>query len=199
MKAFLFGVVVLIGLAFLFLYTPFILIRGLVNPSRIKNGDRKLFLKNTLITWLGSFIIFIILAVILSPSSNDNPPATTQNKTTAETVAETPKPVQEIASAPKPQAKKHEVAKQENKTKKESSVAKLETTTKEMDFTSCVLLQNQTAEAISSSGNYKVVNIVDTDILKVKRMCTNDGSVLVSCSAPDNKMILTKSPHRDGC
>ena len=197
MKTFLFGAFVLVGTALLFLYVPFILIRGLINPSRIKNGDRKLFLKDTLTKWLVGFILFVIIGAIFAPDASDNPPATPQNQTTqttVNTVAETPKP--DIASTPKPQEKKHEVAKKENSPKKEVG---LETTTKEMGFDSCVALQSQFANELTSSGNYKVVNIVDTDILSIKRMCTNDGSVLVTCSKPDNKMVLTKSPHQDGC
>lgn len=197
MKTFLFGAFVLVGTALLFLYVPFILIRGLINPSRIKNGDRKLFLKDTLTKWLVGFILFVIIGAIFAPDASDNPPATPQNQptqTTVNTVAETPKP--DIASTPKPQEKKHEVVKKENPPKKEVG---LETTTKEMDFDSCIALQSQFANELISSGNYKVVNIVDTDILSIKRMCTNDGSVLVTCSKPDNKMVLTKSPHQDGC
>lgn len=197
MKTFLFGAFALIGLALLFLYTPFILIRGLTNPSKIKNGDRKLFLKDTLTKWLGGFIIFVIIGAIFAPDASDNPPTTAQSQptqTTVNTVAEKPKP--DIASTPKPQAKKHEVVKKESVPKKEVG---LETTTKELDFDSCIALQNQFASDLTSSGNYKVVNIVDTDILSIKRMCTNDGSVLVTCSKPDNKMVLTKSPHKDGC
>lgn len=42
---------------------------------------------------------------------------------------------------------------------------------------------------------YRTTAIVNTDILKIYRFHLNDGSVLVTCSKPDGKMIVTKSPH----
>ena len=40
---------------------------------------------------------------------------------------------------------------------------------------------------------YKSAVLVDSDIAYMARICTNDGSVLVTCSAPDQKMITTRS------
>jgi len=38
-----------------------------------------------------------------------------------------------------------------------------------------------------------IIPVVNTQIMTVTKVCTVDGSVLVTCSKPDRKMILTKS------
>lgn len=79
----------------------------------------------------------------------------------------------------------------------ESSV--VESTSGDMDFETCVQQQAEFAEAILSSGNYNVIPIVDTEILSMVKFCTNDDSVFHTCSAPDNKIVVTKSTNRVGC
>ena len=67
-----------------------------------------------------------------------------------------------------------------------------------MDFYECKKIQASTL--LSSVGTKtKVFSTVTTDILTSIRVCTTDGSVLLSCSKPDNKMVVTKSPYQDGC
>lgn len=75
----------------------------------------------------------------------------------------------------------------------------IESNSSDMDFSTCVMQQAAFAEAILSSGNYKVIPIVDTEILSIVKFCTNDDSVIHTCSAPDNKMVVTKSTNREGC
>lgn len=55
--------------------------------------------------------------------------------------------------------------------------------------------RSRTAATIASLGvsQRHVVSVVDTNILSITRICTSDGSVLVSCSVPDQKMVVTKS------
>lgn len=69
----------------------------------------------------------------------------------------------------------------------------------EVDFSTCMLKQAEFSEILLSSGNYKVIPIVDTSILSIVRLCTNDGSVIHTCSAPDNKMVVAMSTNREGC
>ncbi|CDF86334.1 hypothetical protein PKB_5021 [Pseudomonas knackmussii B13] len=38
-----------------------------------------------------------------------------------------------------------------------------------------------------------IVHIVNTSQMTVTRICTADGSVLISCSAPDEKIVITRS------
>jgi hypothetical protein len=40
---------------------------------------------------------------------------------------------------------------------------------------------------------YKSAVLVDSDLAYMARICTNDGSILITCSAPDQKMITTRS------
>jgi len=68
-------------------------------------------------------------------------------------------------------------------------------TSKTMDFDSCKQLQDGFIEKMKSmGGTYSY--IVNTSVLTIVKAYTNDGSgdaVLVSCSAPDRKMITTIS------
>lgn len=63
-----------------------------------------------------------------------------------------------------------------------------------MNFSACVALQQQSVSAVFGAG-YKTSVIVDTNELRMVRICTNDGSVLITCSEPDGNMITTTSPH----
>jgi len=76
--------------------------------------------------------------------------------------------------------------------------AEIPSESRNMDFDECKKLQAGTL--LSSVGTKtKVFSTVTTDILTSIRVCTTDGSVLLSCSKPDNKMVVTKSPYQDGC
>ena len=76
--------------------------------------------------------------------------------------------------------------------------AELPSESRSMDFDECKKLQASTL--LSSVGTKtKIFSTVTTDVLTSIRVCTADGSVLLSCSKPDNKMVVTKSPYQDGC
>lgn len=68
------------------------------------------------------------------------------------------------------------------------------TETRSMSFENCNTLIRQMA------GQFGIapVNIVETTIMRVVRFPTTDGSVLVTCSAPDRKMIVEQSSARCG-
>jgi hypothetical protein len=66
---------------------------------------------------------------------------------------------------------------------------------KTMPFDQCLRLIRQAGTQLGIPP----INIVETNDLRVTRFCTIDGSVLVSCSRPDEKLVMTKSPHRSGC
>lgn len=63
---------------------------------------------------------------------------------------------------------------------------------KDMPFDQCVLALNRTAGQAGIAGN-RVITIVNTSELVVRRICTIDSSVLVTCSGPDNKMLTQAS------
>lgn len=76
--------------------------------------------------------------------------------------------------------------------------AEIPSESRNMDFDECKKLQ--ASILLSSVGTKtKVFSTVTTDILTSIRVCTTDGSVLLSCSNPDNKLVVTKSPYQDGC
>jgi hypothetical protein len=61
-----------------------------------------------------------------------------------------------------------------------------------MAFESCLLLIRKTAAKLGVAPT----NIVETDILRVVRFPTNDGSgqsILVTCSKPDEKLVINLS------
>jgi hypothetical protein len=60
-----------------------------------------------------------------------------------------------------------------------------------MSFEDCLGVIRRTARELSVTP----ISVVETDILRVARFRTTEGSVLVSCSKPDRKMILTRSPN----
>ena len=63
-----------------------------------------------------------------------------------------------------------------------------------MEFDTCLL----TAKSIMSqiADNYPVSVIVDTSLVYSVKAWTNDGTVMVTCSQPDKKMVITQSQYK---
>ena len=61
-----------------------------------------------------------------------------------------------------------------------------------MSFPGCLQTIRNTANHLRVAP----VNVVSTKILRVVRLKTSDGSVLIRCSRPDHKMLITTSLHR---
>lgn len=60
------------------------------------------------------------------------------------------------------------------------------------NFEKCKAVVRNTVDSVSS--NYKTATILDNNLMYMVRMCTNDGSVLATCSAPDgNVSPITKA------
>lgn len=51
----------------------------------------------------------------------------------------------------------------------------------------------ETIKTFSSQIGVAPINIIETSIMRTVRYPTKEGSVLVTCSKPDNKMVLTTS------
>jgi len=62
----------------------------------------------------------------------------------------------------------------------------------EVDFDECI----GRIERLSEQSDTAPINIVETSVLRIARFPADDGSVLISCSRPDRKMVITKSPYR---
>ena len=61
-----------------------------------------------------------------------------------------------------------------------------------MSFEKCL----QLIRRVSSQLGVAPINIVETRDLRMVRYPTSDGSVLVTCSRADGKMVMTKSDKR---
>jgi hypothetical protein len=61
-----------------------------------------------------------------------------------------------------------------------------------MSFDRCI----DSIETVSTEVGAAPISIVETDAVRIVRLNTVDGSVLVTCSRPDRKMVITRSPYR---
>ncbi len=68
----------------------------------------------------------------------------------------------------------------------------LPTMTKSMDFQTCL----RTIQSMATEFGVAPVNIVETTEVRIVRFNTSDGSVLVTCSAADGKLVAVQSPHQ---
>lgn len=66
-------------------------------------------------------------------------------------------------------------------------------TIENISFDQCLTMKARTFAQL----NARPISIVSTNMVTVDRVCVAEGSVLITCSAPDSKMVITTSP--DGC
>ncbi|ERL55191.1 hypothetical protein [Psychrobacter aquaticus] len=142
------------------------------------------------------------LVVLLSACGTGNEPAieaepdtSEQSLEESEVITETEEVVAVVEPEPVVESEPEPIA--EPDIPEDDSV--VESKNSDMDFSTCVTQQATMAEAILSSGNYKVIPIVDTELRSMVKFCTNDGSVIHACSGLDNTMVVTKSTDREGC
>lgn len=64
-----------------------------------------------------------------------------------------------------------------------------ESTSKSMSFEACLQLIQRTATQLGVAPT----NVVNTSDMRMVKFFTSDGSVLVTCSRPDQKMVMTVS------
>jgi len=69
------------------------------------------------------------------------------------------------------------------------SEAAATSTSKSMSFEACMATIRKVASDLATAP----INIVETNDVRIVRFLTVDGSVLVTCSRPDRKMVLTRS------
>lgn len=162
-------------------------------PVKNQFAKHKPNIKRWVWTTLSAFL-FVIGAANVLMILNPPPTATTQQQITTapQTVAQTALP--STTEAPKTEDKPKHTAEK----KKKSTDTSLESTSSTMDFDTCLSAQNQWANEMQSIG-IKVVPITQSSVLSVMRFCTSDGTVILTCDKADNKQIITKSPHSNGC
>ena len=76
------------------------------------------------------------------------------------------------------------------------SSSTIESQSQPMSFSECRKLQSKTMIEVLP---YKSFIIVDTQSISTVKICTDDGAVLISCSAPDSSMVTTKTDNIAGC
>ncbi len=70
-----------------------------------------------------------------------------------------------------------------------SQVFAQQSTSKSMSFQDCLRVIQNTASQLGVAP----INLVETSDLRMVRFPTTDGSVMVTCSKPDRKMVTTIS------
>ncbi|TRZ62249.1 hypothetical protein DZA28_20800 [Pseudomonas alloputida] len=73
-----------------------------------------------------------------------------------------------------------------------AAIAAVESTSTSMSFEKCQAVQANTIAQLNVPPG-DIVHIVNTSTMTMTRLYVEDGSVIVTCSAPDNKMVITKS------
>lgn len=67
-------------------------------------------------------------------------------------------------------------------------------TSTSMSFSQCTATVQSTIRSLGA--NWKDVHqVVSSPEMTMTKICTNDGSVTLTCSAPDSKLITTRSTH----
>jgi hypothetical protein len=67
-----------------------------------------------------------------------------------------------------------------------------ESATRKMHYLECLQQKAEMADGYRPIARVVEVNTGSNEF-KTTRICTKDGSVLITCSRPDNQMIVTKS------
>lgn len=75
--------------------------------------------------------------------------------------------------------------------KSEPARVALESTRQALPFDACVRMMTQTVLSVGGRNTRVVLSLPDVRML---RICTNDGSVLMTCSQPDGTLVTTRSP-----
>ena len=70
----------------------------------------------------------------------------------------------------------------------------IKTETSSMSFEACLAVIAKTATKLGTAP----VNIAETTAMRIVRFPGSDGSVLITCSRDDQKMVVTRSPKRCG-
>lgn len=126
-------------------------------------------------------IMAVAAGLALAGCGNSPPPPTEPGPVTDEDIAAVNRAV---GDAPAP-ASEPEV------TNSVSSTG-MPTMTKRMSFAECL----QTIRGMATDLGVAPTNIVETSELRIVRFNTSDGSVLVTCSAADGKLVAVQSPHQ---
>ena len=65
--------------------------------------------------------------------------------------------------------------------------------TRKIEFDKCVAMMGSIANA--AKPNYPTAMIVNTKVLWIEKVWSNDAAMTLSCSAPDGKALMTSAPY----
>ncbi|MEZ0246058.1 MAG: hypothetical protein ACAH09_05420 [Methylophilaceae bacterium] len=63
-----------------------------------------------------------------------------------------------------------------------------------LSFEEC-LARKETVISQLGVNPKNIIPVVNTNIMTMTKLCTVDGSVIVTCSKPDRKMVITQSTN----
>lgn len=75
-----------------------------------------------------------------------------------------------------------------------ASFAAASSSTISLSFEEC-LARKETVISQLGVNPSDIIPIVNTKIMTMTKLCTADGSVIVTCSKPDRKMVITQSTN----
>ncbi|WP_336143345.1 hypothetical protein [Acinetobacter sp. 102] len=160
---------------------------ALLPPVQIKSSS--IFGKTISIKW---FVIFTFIMMLIAPIViRSSEQRAIQNGTASKELIEREERMKSYSEEREKQEKlREERIKAEDRERESRKYNSSPSTI--MSFDECK--QKALSVQVAVAGTqYKSAVLVDSDIAYMARICTNDGSVLITCSALDKKMITTKS------
>jgi hypothetical protein len=67
------------------------------------------------------------------------------------------------------------------------------TQTQSIDYVACIAKVESVVASVIS--NYPAQTVVSTNIMRMEKVWTNDAAMTFTCSAPDNKLVITSAPY----
>ena len=68
------------------------------------------------------------------------------------------------------------------------------TKSERIDYSTCI--RKIESMIASVRPNYPTRTVVSTNLMRTEKLWTNDGAMTVTCSAPDNKLIITSATYQ---
>lgn len=67
------------------------------------------------------------------------------------------------------------------------------TQTQSIDYVACIAKLESVVASVRP--NYPAQTVVSTNIMQMEKVWTNDSAMTFTCSAPDNKLVITSAPY----
>ena len=75
-----------------------------------------------------------------------------------------------------------------------SSFAAASSQTMSMSFQECIAKREAVITQLGVNPR-DIIPVVNTNVMTMTKLCTVDGSIIVTCSKPDRKMVVTTSTN----